>query len=444
MLLNHLNAFYFFEVKNSSSNLEHCGNFCFTPLRYLFYGRKITQIDATFIFTQKNKKEALFITTIKIILSLIFLLQSILLGTCIKAVSMIDKKVRIQHSLLCSCLNKKKRKKILLNHENNKFEILFNEDVVTFDKIFIHLKKKLYNITSIYFENCSLLAIKKFLLHPLNHFQVNKILFQKCTLKDSLLNKINLTYFPNSKLSCYQCEIQASHKLWRRGDPHLKLQDDSISDEEILAITKKKFTISHLTLQNCSHLSDLSIEAIAAKTSKNLKIITIINCPNITLESISNLIKKSKLESLNIENFKNNDIDEYSLQDKFFHTLKELSTLKNLYIGNSNFRLYKRHLLQVKALIMLETLNLKNLFIVNTISLNDTLNSLKLLKNLNLKKCIVVNSSTLETLFTHCKHLTYLDIRKCSLITKEDVNYFYNQCRASEEHHPIKNIMIDY
>lgn len=444
-MLNHLNVFFLKEVKTSTSNLEYCGNFCLNPLRLIFHGKKVCQIDEDFIIQNHPKKTSNFYKTIKIIFAIFFLVQGVLLGTFIKLISFTNKEVRRQHRLLCKSFNKNREKIKFLNQEKKSFELFFSGNIDQESKFFLYFRKKSFNFDSIFFDHCSPDAIKKFLLCPFNNDSLKGVYFHKCSLKQSFLDKLKFHYFKNLNISLSECNLKNSIKIWTPGQENLTLRDnDAVNDNQILSLAAKPFKINSLVLNNCSNISDFAIKHLIKKTAKSLKEVSIESCPQITLEGISSLIENSTLEALTLNLIKNEEEENHAFVDSFFHHLKKSSSIKKLSISNANFRLSPRHVSQLKNLKFLENLTLEN---VNTCSENfliDILCEFRNLKVLDLKNNSSITSKSLEILLQFCKNLTYLNIKKCPLITQENVDSFKEACKSLPNDEPIKNIIIEY
>ncbi|KAJ0881515.1 putative F-box domain, leucine-rich repeat domain superfamily, F-box-like domain superfamily [Helianthus annuus] len=171
---------------------------------------------------------------------------------------------------------------------------------------------------------------------------------------------------------------------------------NSISNKGISAIAQNCPNLSSLTIESCINVGNESLQAVA-RCCPNLQSITIKDCPNVgdqgvatLLSSLSSVLKKVKLQSLNITDFSLAVIGHYGITDSGLYPILENCQAGLVKVNLSN------------------CLNLTDKVVVDLAKIHG-----ETLKVLNLEGCRRITDESLASISDYCFLLSDLDVSKC-------------------------------
>ncbi|XP_076906265.1 EIN3-binding F-box protein 2-like [Bidens hawaiensis] len=191
----------------------------------------------------------------------------------------------------------------------------------------------------------------------------------------------------------------------------------SISNKGILAIAQNCPNLSSLTIESCKNIGNESLQAVA-RYCPNLQSITIKDCPNVgdqgvatLLSSLSWVLKKVKLQSLNITDFSLAVIGHYGKSiTNLALTGLQIPTQKGFWaMGNA------------KGLQSLTSLTVVSCYGITDLTLEAIGNGCSFLKQMLIKKCCFVSDKGLVSFTEAAKSLECLQLEECNRISQHGI-----------------------
>ncbi|KAL8223422.1 hypothetical protein R6Q57_018897 [Mikania cordata] len=190
-----------------------------------------------------------------------------------------------------------------------------------------------------------------------------------------------------------------------------------ISNKGIAAIAQNCPNLSSLTIESCKNIGNESLQAVA-RCCPNLQSITIKDCPNVgdqgvatLLSSLSLVLKKVKLQSLNITDFSLAVIGHYgkSITNLALIGLQIASQKGFWAMGNA------------KGLQSLTSLTVVSCYGITDLSLEAIGNGCGFLKQMLIKNCCFVSDKGLISFIEAAKSLECLQLEECNRISQQGI-----------------------
>ncbi|KAL8234948.1 hypothetical protein R6Q59_021048 [Mikania micrantha] len=191
----------------------------------------------------------------------------------------------------------------------------------------------------------------------------------------------------------------------------------SISNKGVSAIAQSCPKLSSLTLESCKNIGNEGLQAIA-RGCPNLQSIAIKDCPNVgdqgvatLLSSLSSVLKKVKLQALNITNFSLAVIGHYgkSITNLALIGLQTAGQKGFWAMGNS------------KGLQSLTSLTVISCYGVTDLSLDAIGKGCGFLKQMLIKKCCFVSDKGLISFTEAAESLECLHLEECNGISQQGI-----------------------
>ncbi|KAI7728577.1 hypothetical protein M8C21_001095 [Ambrosia artemisiifolia] len=192
---------------------------------------------------------------------------------------------------------------------------------------------------------------------------------------------------------------------------------NSISSKGISAIAQNCPNLSSLTIESCKNIGNESLQAIA-RCCPNLQSITIKDCPNIgdqgvatLLSSLSSVLKKVKLQSLNITDFSLAVIGHYgkSITNLSLIGLQTASQKGFWAMGSAN------------GLQSLTSFTVVSCYGITDLSLEAIGKGCGFLKHMLVKKCCFVSDKGLTSFIEAAESLECLQLEECNRISQQGI-----------------------
>ncbi|KAI3802998.1 hypothetical protein L1987_31146 [Smallanthus sonchifolius] len=191
----------------------------------------------------------------------------------------------------------------------------------------------------------------------------------------------------------------------------------SISNKGISAIAQNCPNLSSLTIESCKNIGNESLQAIA-RCCSNLQSITIKDCPNVgdqgvatLLSSLSSVLKKVKLQSLNITDFSLAVIGHYG---------KSITNLALIGLQNATQKGFWG-MGNAKGLQSLTSLTVISCYGITDLSLEAIGKGCSFLKQMLIKKCCFVSDKGLISLIEAAESLECLQLEECNRISQQGI-----------------------
>jgi len=207
---------------------------------------------------------------------------------------------------------------------------------------------------------------------------------------DNLVQNIHLTT-PNT-----------SHLALRS----LNLSNSAVSDQGVRYFATRSPDLTHLNLQNCSNITDLSL-SIVAQFSKKLKVLNVSGCPKITNFSLQILAQEcnSHLEEINVNECRGISSDGGAL---FNYLAYFCPNLKRLMLRDT--KVTGSELVRLCSKLQFSELNLQGLSTLTDDDLVSIAESQPYLEVLHLSFCYKVTLRGLQCLAARCPNLQELHL----------------------------------
>lgn len=200
----------------------------------------------------------------------------------------------------------------------------------------------------------------------------------------------------------------------------------SISNKGIAAIAENCPNLSSLTIEFCKNIGNESLQSVA-RFCPNLQSISIKDCPLVgdqgvatLLSSPSSVLKKLKLQSLNVTDFSLAVIGHYG---------KSISNLALISLGNASQKGFWA-MGNAKGLQSLTSLIVTSCYGVTDLSLEAIGNGCRFLKQMLLKKCCFVSDKGLMAFAKSAESLECLQLEECNRISQQGILGALSNCRS--------------
>ncbi|KAJ0701753.1 putative leucine-rich repeat domain superfamily, F-box-like domain superfamily [Helianthus annuus] len=192
---------------------------------------------------------------------------------------------------------------------------------------------------------------------------------------------------------------------------------NSISNKGISAIAQNCPNLSSLTIESCINVGNESLQAVA-RCCPNLQSITIKDCPNVgdqgvatLLSSLSSVLKKVKLQSLNITDFSLAVIGHYG---------KSITNLALIGLQTASQKGFWA-MGSAKGLQSLTSLTVVSCYGITDLSLEAIAKGCGLLKQMLIKKCCFVSDKGLVSFTEAAESLECLQLEECNRISQHGI-----------------------